>query len=282
MSVPGSRLRPVMAWAAAVLLALTGAAAPARASETPTPGRLDPRIRTVFYNADDVVDLTGYFGFQTMIEFAADERIENVSIGDATAWQITPNKKATLLFIKPLDVAAPTNMTVVTDLRRYSFELRARRTRRGEPADLAYVVRFTYPATHKTVTAATAAAAAGPPPIPPPERRNTAYSYTGSRAALPSAVFDDGRFTYFKWPDNTSTPALFLKGEDGGESLVNYSVRDGYQVVQQTAPRFVLRDGKQVTVIINDAWRPPAVGPQAPTPHDAKTAREAARAGVHR
>ena len=251
-----------------------------RATELPMPGRFDPRIRTVFYNADEVVDLVGYLGFQTMIEFGRDEQIENVSIGDATAWQITPNKKATLLFIKPLDMAAPTNMTVVTDQRRYAFELHARRSRgRGEPPDLAYVVRFTYPAEPKS--AAKIAATQGPPPIPPPERRNTAYSYTGSRALLPSAVFDDGQFTYFRWPENTSTPALFLRAADGSESLVNYSVRDGYQIVQQTAPRFVLRDGKDVTFIINDGWRAPAVGPLAPVPHDARTAREARAAGAH-
>jgi type IV secretion system protein VirB9 len=62
----------------------------------------------------------------------------------------------------------------------------------------------------------------------------------------------------------------------GGESLVNYTVRDGYQVVEQTAAKFVLRDGKEVTTVINDGWRPPAPGVLAPRPHDAKTAREAA------
>ncbi|MGH1557267.1 hypothetical protein ACRAWD_04455 [Caulobacter segnis] len=42
---------------------------------------MDPRIRTVAYDPDQVVRLTGYFGIQTMLEFAGDERIENVSIG---------------------------------------------------------------------------------------------------------------------------------------------------------------------------------------------------------
>ena len=57
-------------------------------------------------------------------------------------------------------------------------------------------------------------------------------------------MFDDGHFTYFQWPENVSVPALFVIGPDGGESLVNYSVRDGYQVVEQTAPKFILR-GRQ-------------------------------------
>ena len=49
-------------------------------------------------------------------------------------------------------------------------------------------------------------------------------------------------------------------GPDGGESLVNYSVRDGYQVVEQTAPKFILRDGKAITMVINEGWREPTPG----------------------
>jgi len=32
-----------------------------------------------------------------------------------------------------------------------------------------------------------------------------------------------------------------------------------------------------VTTVINDGWRDPSPGDQAPRPHDAKTAREAAK-----
>jgi type IV secretion system protein VirB9 len=261
-------------WILGAILALA-AAQGVGAAQYPKPGLLDPRIRTIFYNPDQVVTLKGYFGYQMMIEFAADERIENVSIGDGIAWQVTPNKKANLLFLKPVDRSQPTNMTVVTDRRRYAFELLSL-GRGGERApDMAYVVRFTYPTE--------------PPPrvvkvLPPqpPERRNTRYTYTGSRASLPSLVFDDGQFTYFQWPESVSTPALFVIGPDGAESIVNYSVRDGYQVVEQTAKRFVLRNGKEVTTVINEGWREPTPGALAPRPFDAKTAREAAKAeGKH-
>jgi type IV secretion system protein VirB9 len=257
---------------AAIATLTTGSSA--LAAQAPKAGLLDPRIRTVFYNSDQVVTLKGYFGYQMMIEFGADERIENVSIGDGVAWQITPNKKANLLFLKPVENAGPTNMTVVTDRRRYAFELKSR-TRGGEHApDMAYVVRFLYPPDPLPPAVAVVT------PPAPPERRNTRYTYTGSRASLPSLVFDDGRFTYFQWPENVSVPALFVIGPDGGESLVNYSVRDGYQVVEQTAPKFILRDGKAITMVINEAWREPAPGELAPRPADAKTAREASKAGI--
>ena len=240
----------------------------AQGAQVPRPGVTDPRIRTVAYDPDQVVSLSGFFGYQMMLEFGPGERIENVSIGDALAWQVTPNRKANLLFIKPIEAALATNMTVVTDQRRYVFEMVARKASGPRQAGIAYVVRFLYPQDAVAV-------GVEPPPPAPPERRNVAYSYTGSRATLPSLVFDDGRFTYFQWAEGVSTPALFLLAADGSESIVNYSVRDGFQVVEQVAPRFLLRNGKDVTTVINGAWREPSAGDDAPRPHDAKTARAA-------
>ena len=260
---------------AALALAALVLATPTAASavQRPVPGSVDPRIQTVFYDPDEVVALEGHFGYQLMIEFGPDERIENVAIGDALAWQVTPNRGANLLFVKPVEQAVATNMTVVTDRRRYAFELSASRARGPRAADMAYVIRFTYPPEPVVIMEAA-------PPPPPPERRNVAYTYTGSRAALPSLVFDDGRFTYFQWPEQMATPALFVVAGDGSESIVNYGVRDGYVVVEQLAPWFRLRNGREVTTVINGGWREPTAGPAAPRPNDAKTAKEAMRAGV--
>ncbi|CAN5308088.1 P-type conjugative transfer protein VirB9 [soil metagenome] len=261
----------------ACFMLASAAGSSALAADTPVPGATDARIRTIFYDADQVVLLRGYFGYQMMIEFGPDERIENVSIGDALAWQVTPNRKATLLFIKPIERNVATNMTVVTDRRRYVFELSARPAEGARAQDMAYVVRFTYPPEPEPPRIEPPPP---PPPSLPPERRNTAYSYTGSRAALPSLVFDDGQFTYFQWAAATSTPALFLLGPDGSESIVNYGVRDGFIVVEQVARRFLLRNGAEVTTVINEGWREPVPGALAPKPFDARTAREAAKAGV--
>lgn len=255
----------------AVVTALSGGLVGHAAPLAPYQTHTDSRIRTFMYDPDRVVDLTAFYGYQMMIQFGADERIENVAIGNGATWQITPNKGASLLFIRPMDHASRTNMTVVTDRRSYLFELHAAMPA-VSPAEMTYVVRFTYPPEPFV------AVSPPPPPPPPPEQRNRAYTYTGSRSLLPSQVFDDGKFTYFKWPESESTPAVFLLAADGSESLVDYSFRDGYQVVEQTAPRFRLRDGKSVTTVINEAWRDPNPGALAPRPHDAKTARDAARA----
>ncbi len=251
------------------LVAGLACAAPAGAAAP-----LDPRIRVLPYDTDRVIALDAAFGFQTMIQFGPDEQIQNVSIGDGAAWQITPNKSATLIFVKPIDLAAQTNMTVVTDKRAYLFELSAHAPgARGEPP---YVIRFSYPP--PPAAPARADVVSG---LPPPARRHADYAYTGARTNLPAEVFDDGELTYFRWPRGSATPALFVVGPDGQESVANYSVRDGYQVVEQVAPRFVLRDGRAVTVVINEGWREPPPGRDAPRPADARTARAAARADAH-
>ncbi len=242
----------------------------------------DPHIRTLAYDPDHLVTLQGQLGFQIMIEFAPDEHIENVSIGDALAWQVVPNKRANILFLKPLDANILTNMSVVTDQRRYIFDLDAHG---GKPAHIGrggigthtsartYVVRFLYPAVPVEAVAA-------PSAPPPPVRSNTRYSYTGARSLLPTLVFDDGQFTYFKWSEQTPTPAIFAlagKGEGGKgeESLVNYGVRQGYTIVEQIAPRFILRNGTETTTLINEGWQEPDPGPDAPLPFDAKTEKAA-------
>jgi type IV secretory pathway VirB9-like protein len=99
----------------------------------------DPRLVTKAFDATKVVKIHGRPGVQATIAFADDEKIENVAVGDSEKWQITPNKRANLLFARPLDPAASTNMTVVTDKRTYLFDLVA--SAKDQPV---YMLRFTY------------------------------------------------------------------------------------------------------------------------------------------
>ena len=114
--------RPLAALLCAALLAAT----PSQGALIPRPGSGDPRIYVVDYDPAQVVELRATMGYQTFIEFASDEHIENVAVGDAVGWQITPNRAANLLFVKPMSEVPTTNMTVVTNYRRYSFELSTR------------------------------------------------------------------------------------------------------------------------------------------------------------
>lgn len=241
------------------------AAAPALAAVQPVPGAADPRIRSVLYEPAQVVEITGHLGYQLMIEFGDGERIENVSIGDSLAWQITPNRAADLLFVKPLEKDAVTNMAVVTDRRRYNFQLTARQASGPRDPRLIYGVRFDYPPEPPAVVEAPTE-----PAVPPPSARNTAYTYTGDGRLAPSAVFDDGRSTFFAFAEEGEAPAIFALDAAGAETVVNFTLRESYVVVDQISPAFTLRRGKQALTLHNDAWREPTPGPDAPKPRPAK------------
>lgn len=240
---------------ASLVLCLLATPVATHGAEAPRPGYADAHIQSVAYDPDRVVLLRGVLGYQMMLEFAPDERLESVSIGDSLGWQVTPNRNANLLFLKPIDRNAVTNMNVVTSQRRYSFELRV--LPKGARIDSApYVVRFAYPQVAMAIPLP-------PPPDPPPEERNVAYVVSGSPENTPNRIFDDGRMTYFAWSPQASAPAIFAVTSDGRESLVNSGVRGAYTVVEQLAPRFVLRNGKRVATVTNQAYRSPGANVRA-------------------
>lgn len=223
-------------------------AAVAVALVAPSPAAADARVKTVSYGAGDVVPLVGHYGYQMMIALDAGERIQNVSIGDSVAWLVTPAKDAGALFIKPVEANASTNMTVLTDRRTYLFELSAARaTRGGRTPGMTYKVQFRYP------EAAAQAAAAARAQAARPVAYNRSYALSGSKTIRPTAVFDDGRFTYFAFPPNAEIPAIFLL--DGRkEALANHATRDGYVVLDRVARALVLRQGKERVKVKNKGF----------------------------
>ncbi|QNM81723.1 TrbG/VirB9 family P-type conjugative transfer protein [Sphingomonas sabuli] len=212
------------------LLALT-------AAQAPDPGSVNPHIQSVFYQPDQVVLLRGAIGWQITVEFGPDERIENVSIGDALAWQVTPNKKAKMLFLKPLIKGAATNMTVITDRRRYAFQLET-----GPRTDRTpWTVNFEYP--REVVEAIEE------PPPPPPAVLNFSYSVAGDATLRPARVWDDGQMTFFEFLPEQPMPAIFAGGPGKDETLVNSFMRGRTVVVQQRSGRFTLRSGERVATV---------------------------------
>ena len=97
---------------ALALVAVT--AAPVFAAADPTPGRTDPRLRWIVYNEREVIEVKGYYGFQTLVQFGAAEEVIDVSIGDGLAWQVDIPSRKNLLFLKPVEAYAMTNLTVLT------------------------------------------------------------------------------------------------------------------------------------------------------------------------
>ena len=241
------RVRPGLA----ALVAALAFAAAGHAEIVPQPSGGDPRIRIARFAPDEVVLVTGVLGYEISVEFEAGERIENVSIGNSLGWQVTPNRKANRLFLKPIGKVAPTDMTVVTNMRVYTLDLRVRpQTRKADPSVI-FALRFDYP---EPAAAIPVAQVVAPTPPAPPADINHAYSFKGSSVGLPVRVFDDGRATYFSFPDTVDYPAIFAVDAHDKESVVNLAQRNGLVVVDQVAKAFVLRRGKDVTQVINNGF----------------------------
>ena len=195
-------------------------------------------VQTVFWDPDQIINITGAPGWQITVEFAPDERIENVAIGDALAWQVVPNKRARNLFLKPLLKNAATNMTVLTDRRRYIFALDTGPRRASTP----WVVRFEYPPPPVVLSAEVVVEQA-------PITENSDYAKAGDAGLLPTRIWDDGRMTYFEFAEEVAIPAIFMGKPGKDEALVNSTMRGRTVVVQQLAAIFTLREGKRVATV---------------------------------
>ena len=218
-----------------ISLFLAGAAlasAPLAAQVRPQAGPGDPRFQSVAYAPDQVVLLEGAPGYAITLELSPDERAETIALGDSAAWQVTANRRGDLLFIKAL-TGASTNMTVITNVRTYNFDLSA-----GSPSAMAYTVRFTYP----------------PPAAPAEEEVADAaaegrYRLGGDRALRPSEISDDGVHTYIRWPRDRALPAVYAVTDGGQEMLVNGMMReDDLFVIDSISTKLVFRiDGNVAT-----------------------------------
>jgi len=247
--------------AAAFALAL------AMATLTTTPAMADdPRLVELEYDPAQVVRINGKARVQATIKFAEDEVIENVAIGDSQSWQVTPNKRANLLFVKPLADNAVTNLTVVTSQRTYLFDLVA--SPRNRPV---YVMSFRYPEleaakaaaaeleARRQANASEMAAATDPFAVLDPADLNFAWDKRGDASLHPVRAFDDGRATFLSWPTDRAVPAILITDTDGTEGPVNFTVRGETIVVQAVPRQIVLRHGEESALLINN-------GPVRPSP----------------
>ena len=104
-----------------------------------------------------------------------------------------------------------------------------------------------------------------------PQVMNTRYSLAegrGSEEIVPTLVFDDGRFTYLRFPGNREVPAVFHVRSDGSETLVNARMEDDLLVVDRVSRRLMLRAGASVVGLWNEAFdlegAPPGEGTTVP------------------
>ena len=224
----------------------------AYAAREARPIQIDHRVRTIMYQPDAVYKYVGHYRYQTSIEFAPDEVIGTISMGDSTGWMMNPSGNR--LFLKPLEQDATTNMTLITNKRVYLFELHARETDDINDKDMVFIMRFVYPDEDNLTISRYLDTVPTPDLTKDLDKYNFNYTISGTDEIAPIRIFDDGEFTYFEFKDkNAEVPAFFWVDSNGEESLINYRTRGDYIVVERVASKYTLRHGRDIVCVFNEA-----------------------------
>ena len=253
----------------------------------------DPRLKEVFYDPHSVVTVPVKRGVVTHVVLDASEAITDVGSGlgadcskpDAS-WCIAAQAGSRNIFVKPKSTASsPNNLAVVSDKRTHAFRFVVLPD--SDPRQPIYRLlikvaapRAIAPAFPRPVESAPAQPVVVPPLEPTaaeliaerlttaPEPVNSNYSIAegpASQDIVPTLIFDDGLFTYLKFPNNREVPAVFHVLGDGSETLVNAHMEGDLLVVDRVSRRLMLRAGSAVVGVWIEAFDPDGVPPQRGT-----------------
>ena len=223
-------------------------------------GVSDLRLRTVLYSADEVYRLPARVGYEIELEFQQGEIFLGLGSGDTEG--LSFKAEGNHLFIKPKALNVHTNVTVLTDRRVYRFDyVTLAPDSTVDQIDTLYALRFLYPKSgamrpeYKTPGADSSALVEQLLQKPTANAaRNFDYWYCGAPQLKPVSTWDDGVQTHFQFGAHAELPALFVKNEDGTESLINFNIVDDELVVHRIARRFLLRRGKLLGCVLNKSF----------------------------
>lgn len=247
----------------------------AQAVDVPQTSRRDNRIQYVNYHDGDVVMLHATTGIVSRIVFEPGESVISVHSGFTDGWDITTSGR--IMTVQPISVTIDqdttvrpspeewdTNIAVETTRRLYDFDVRLVPEQYSKAAaPVFYRVEFRYPiekaeSIRKEVEQEYTSDLQRSSPIP----RNHEYSMRlgkRSQGIAPTMAFDDGLFTYLRFPGNRDFPTVFIVDAEGQESKVNTHVHESAAdvlVIHRVANEFVLRLGKQVVAVENNRFDP--------------------------
>lgn len=263
---------------------------PATALDTPSPSQYDGRIQYVDFNEGDVVPVHAAAGLGSEIVFSPGEEILDTASGFSQGWEFSGRRN--ILYLKPKSVKTEgsgllspepnkwnTNLLVTTNQHMYAFDLYLM----PNPADIAdkptqnsnisYRIQFRYPQQQAEIRKEKIIAIVNKKHMavrPRPVNWNYVMQIgRQSDSIAPTMAYDDGRFTYLRFPNNRDFPAVFLVSADKSESLVNSHVEASKPhgakdmlVVHRVARQMVLRLGHEVVGIYNDSFDADGVAPR--------------------
>src|SRR5699024_150680 len=230
---------------AALSVTAVMAATPAMAIEPMSSSPNDHRIKTVVYNPTDTVKINAVAGLSVHIVVSPGEKYITHVFGDAKAWAFAHKDNHYFIKATAKDFA-DTNLVIVTNRHTYNILLHAvsSYTTKGEDGEpvkhlihtpwtrkVATVqVTYKYPKAEQAKVAEAneerliqqslkTGKESGP--------KNLNYRMSSdpdARSIQPLNVWDNYRFTYFRFPANAPLPTIFAIGPDGKETVANVSV----------------------------------------------------------
>lgn len=248
----------------------------------PAASTADARLRTVVYDPNRVVQIFAQPGFAVHIVLGSGEHIIAAGTGDnshcddpSARWCVVALKGEHDVYLNAHANARLTNLFVKTDRRNYSFDLMVLAGKSARGRVKTYLVQFSYPQEEAEAQAARVVAVAKQQLLesrlkatnPPRNWNYTKQVLPGGDAIAPTQMYDDGRFTYLKFPNNREFPAIYMVSDDKSESVVQFHVENtDTMVVHRVAKRFVLREGNAVVGLWNESYDPDGI-----PPHDGVT-----------
>jgi type IV secretion system protein VirB9 len=257
----------------------------------------DPRLKEVWYDPQAVVTLPVKHGVVTHVVLDAGEAITDVGSGFGAdcskaeaSWCIAFQAGGRHLFVKPKTTAhEPNNLAVVTDQRVHAFRFVVladgdarlpvyRLTVRVPPVPTPAAIAVATPHAALVAPSTMASLAATVPAakqqlvngrlIAAPQVVNQAYSIAEGKNGqdiVPTLVFDDGRFTYFRFPNNREVPAVFQVLGDDSEAMLNARMEGDLLVVDRVTRRLMLRAGSAAVGVWNEAFDIDGIPPTGAT-----------------
>jgi type IV secretion system protein VirB9 len=190
----------------------------------------DARLQTIIYNPEQIFPVSVAPGYQVAILLASDEKIQNVAVGDNTSWQVSANTSGNSIFVKLADAGYLTNMTVITNIRSYNFELIPLR---NLPDTAPYTIQFRYPSQSGKIQTSDNSVIVG------------FYKLSGDRSLFPETMEDDGQKTFIYWRPDQDLPAVYSVDASGNEVIVNGMMRGSYYVIDRVSDKILFRTDKR-------------------------------------
>lgn len=228
-------------------------------SITPYAMPLDNKLVVFPYDPNYVYPVLGRSQLFTRIALTPSEKVVGFYLSDQIRWISHVAKSRESVFVMPLQDGLTNTATLVTTLRTYDLSLKSVPASQNWHQRVSWHIPQSVFEEEIDVAGGLSAASEGAPdhlPVASSDSRigqpdesptlldvkhlNFNYSIEGDAPFKPSMVFDDGRTTWVKLPEDADAPVFFALSRSGEAEPVKPYPRDGYMVVQRPLPHGLL------------------------------------------